>query len=118
MTRTRPTMASHRLDLPSICDICGKDRSTRKHAACSRTRQQLKQDEWADALHDYEELGMAVNLNHARNQDAIRRQREAFARMVGVKNQTRSTSDRQAITHIVQQMAGELGIPYQLELDS
>lgn len=45
--RIRPTMASHRLDLPSICDICGKARSTRKHAACSRTRQQLKQDEWA-----------------------------------------------------------------------
>lgn len=48
--RTRPTMASHRLDLPSICDICGKARSTRKHAACSRTRQQLKQDEWASYM--------------------------------------------------------------------
>lgn len=45
--RERPTMASHRLDLPSICDICGKARSTRKHAKCSRTRQQLKQEEWA-----------------------------------------------------------------------
>lgn len=22
MTRTRPTLASHNLDLPSICDIC------------------------------------------------------------------------------------------------
>lgn len=31
--RTRPTMASHRLDLPSICDICGKARSTRRHGA-------------------------------------------------------------------------------------
>lgn len=77
-----------------------------------------KLTEWADALHDYEELGMAVNLNHARNQDAIRRQREAFARMVGVKNQTRSASDRQALAHLAQQMAGELGIPYQLDLDS
>lgn len=48
--RTRPTMASHRLDLPSICDICGKARSTRKHAACSRIRQQLKQDEWASYM--------------------------------------------------------------------
>lgn len=48
--RARPTMASHRLDLPSICDICGKARSTRKHAACSRTRQQLKQDEWASYM--------------------------------------------------------------------
>lgn len=46
-TRIRPTMASHRLDLPSICDICGKARSTRKHAACSRKRQQIKTAEWA-----------------------------------------------------------------------
>lgn len=48
--RIRPTMASHRLDLPSICDICGKARSTRKHAKCSRTRQQLKQEEWASYI--------------------------------------------------------------------
>ena len=48
--RIRPTMASHRLDLPSICDICGKARSTRKHAKCSRIRQQLKQEEWASYM--------------------------------------------------------------------
>lgn len=45
--RIRPTMASHRLDLPSICDICGNARSTRKHAQCSRIRQKTKQAEWA-----------------------------------------------------------------------
>lgn len=45
--RERPTIAGHRLDLPSICDICGKARSTRKHAKCSRVRQQRKQKEWA-----------------------------------------------------------------------
>ncbi|MNG25970.1 hypothetical protein D3C84_1108910 [compost metagenome] len=45
--RTRPPMTSHRLDLPSLCDICGKARSTRKHRACSRIRQQRKTDEWA-----------------------------------------------------------------------
>ncbi|WP_017519601.1 hypothetical protein ACQCLI_07170 [Pseudomonas nitroreducens] len=45
--RIRPTMASHSLDLPSICDICGKARSTRKHARCSRLRQQTKTAEWA-----------------------------------------------------------------------
>ena len=43
-------MASHRLELPSICDICGKARSTRKHAACSRKRQQLKTTEWASYM--------------------------------------------------------------------
>ncbi|AEB58187.1 hypothetical protein [Ectopseudomonas mendocina] len=45
--RTRPALAGSRLDLPSICDICGKPRSTGKHAACSRTRQQTKQAEWS-----------------------------------------------------------------------
>lgn len=45
--RTRPTMASHRLDLPSVCDVCGKARSTCKHQNCSRLRQQRKSVEWA-----------------------------------------------------------------------
>lgn len=45
--RLRPTMASHRLDLPNICDICGKARSTRRHQSCSRIRQQHKAEEWA-----------------------------------------------------------------------
>lgn len=45
-TRERPAMASKRLDLPSICDICGTARSTRKHQACSRIRQQRKTIEW------------------------------------------------------------------------
>lgn len=49
-SRTRPTMASHRLDLPCICDICGKARSTRKHQNCSRLRQQRKSAEWAALL--------------------------------------------------------------------
>lgn len=48
--RTRPPMASHRLDLPSRCDICGKARSTRKHQVCSRIRQQRKADEWAELM--------------------------------------------------------------------
>lgn len=48
--RTRPPMASHRLDLPSCCDICGKARSTRKHQACSRIRQKRKSAEWAELM--------------------------------------------------------------------
>ncbi|WP_085631236.1 MULTISPECIES: hypothetical protein [unclassified Pseudomonas] len=48
--RTRPTMASHRLDLPSRCDICGEARSTRKHQACSRIRQRRKAAEWAELM--------------------------------------------------------------------
>ena len=44
--RTRPPLASHRLSLPSICDICDFPRSTRKHVKCSRIRQQRKTTEW------------------------------------------------------------------------
>ncbi|OOV90959.1 hypothetical protein MF6396_26965 [Pseudomonas sp. MF6396] len=42
----RPRMATHGLDLPTMCDICGKARSTRNHASCSKIRQQRKNIEW------------------------------------------------------------------------
>lgn len=44
--QTRPRLASHSLDLPVICDICGKAKSTRRHTKCSSIRQQLKTVEW------------------------------------------------------------------------
>lgn len=47
ITRTRPALASKRLDLPSVCDICGSARSTQRHKVCSKLRQQRKADEWA-----------------------------------------------------------------------
>jgi hypothetical protein len=72
--------------------------------------------EWADALHDYEELGVAVNLNHLKTQEALRKQRASFAQMIGIKNKVSDASDRRALGHVVKQMAGELGIPYQLDL--
>ncbi|MBX9612448.1 MAG: phage antirepressor N-terminal domain-containing protein [Burkholderiales bacterium] len=75
-----------------------------------------KQEEWADALHDYEELGVAVNLNHAKAQEALRRQRLSFAQMIGLKNKTTAASDRAALSNVIGQMAAELGVPYQLEL--
>ena len=39
-------MATHSLDLPAMCDICGKARSTRHHSRCSKIRQQRKNVEW------------------------------------------------------------------------
>ncbi|WP_290906271.1 hypothetical protein [Aquabacterium sp.] len=75
-----------------------------------------KHEEWADAVHDYEELGIAVNLNHARAQEAMRKQRAAFAQMIGVRNKTENKADRDAIGAVVKQMAGELGVSYQPDL--
>ena len=64
--RERPTMAGHRLDLPSICDICGNARSTRKHAKCSRIRQQRKQKEWAAYMANIEAKKAQEGRRHAR----------------------------------------------------
>lgn len=64
--RTRPPLASHRLSLPSICDICGKARSTRKHQACSRIRQQLKREEWATYMANLAAKKAQGGRRHAR----------------------------------------------------
>lgn len=75
-----------------------------------------KQEEWADALHDYEELGAAFNMNHAKAQFAMNRQRMQFVQMLGMKNKTEDANDRKAITSLMKQMAGQLGIEYQPDL--
>lgn len=62
--RTRPPLAGHRLDLSSICDICGKARSTRKHVTCSRLRQSRKQAEWAAFMADRALAKKSRNRTH------------------------------------------------------
>ncbi len=49
-SKTRPRIATHTLDLPTICDICGNARSTRRHASCSKRRQQRKSAEWESIM--------------------------------------------------------------------
>ncbi len=46
ITRIRPPLASHSLDLPAICDVCAKGRSTRRHTKCSQIRQQRESGKW------------------------------------------------------------------------
>lgn len=77
---------------------------------------EAKLAEWADALHDYEELGAAFNLKHAKAQEAMDKRRARFVAMLGVKNKTADLKDRQAITRLMQQIAAELGINYQPDL--
>lgn len=43
----RPTLEGQALTLSATCDICGRGRSSGKHAACSRQRQQRWAAEWA-----------------------------------------------------------------------
>lgn len=64
--RQRPTMASQRLDLPNICDICGRARSTRTHESCSRTRQKRKEDEWTALMAEKVAARLAKGRRYAR----------------------------------------------------
>jgi hypothetical protein len=77
---------------------------------------EAKQTEWADALHDYEDLGVAVNLNHIKTQEILLKQRMGLAKVMAIKNQTQGKEDRQMLGHVIQQMAGELGVSYQPDL--
>jgi P22_AR N-terminal domain len=75
-----------------------------------------KRNEWADVLHDYEELGIAINPHHARSQEILRKQRYALAHLLGQLDKTRDKAARGALAHLVKIMAGELGVPYQPDL--
>lgn len=65
-TRTRPAMASKRLDLPSQCDICGFARSTRRHHTCSKLRQKRKSDEWESLMAEKRAARSAREKRYAR----------------------------------------------------
>ena len=64
--RIRPTMASKRLDLPSLCDICGFARSTRRHQGCSKLRQQRKTEEWDNFMAEKLAARLAKERRYAR----------------------------------------------------
>ncbi|MBS0501133.1 MAG: hypothetical protein JSR74_12520 [Proteobacteria bacterium] len=72
-----------------------------------------KQEEWADALHDYEELGVAINLNHHRVQGA---KVNALIRAVALRAKTADEADRKLMASLVARLAGEIGLAYQPEL--
>ena len=72
-----------------------------------------KQEEWADALHDYEELGVAINLNHHRVQGA---KVNALIRAVALRGKTENQTDRTLMGHLVARLASDIGLPYQPEL--
>lgn len=75
-----------------------------------------KQSEWDDALHDYEELGVAVNLRHERTQAALVKHSLAFARIVATRSKTSDATDRAALGQLLARLARDMDVTYQLEL--
>lgn len=72
--------------------------------------------EWQIALRDYEVHGEAINQNHIKHREALRRDRMALMSMYNTKNATRDADDRTQITRVIRQASAELGLPYQSDL--
>jgi hypothetical protein len=64
--RIRPALASKRLDLPSVCDICGFARSIRRHQGCSKLRQRRKTEEWDNFMAEKLAARLAKERRYAR----------------------------------------------------
>lgn len=77
---------------------------------------EAKITEWDDALHEYEEMGVAYNLNHARTKDATRRDRMSFMAACKIREGLSDEKNRKASEHVLGVWAGELGAPYQPDL--
>lgn len=75
-----------------------------------------KLEEWADALHDYEEFGAAFNMNHARNQEASGRQFMRVAAMLKIKAQLPAQNERRLMDSMIVKATDGLGIAYQPDL--
>lgn len=69
-----------------------------------------------DALHDYEELGVAINLSHAKNQDVTERQFMRVASILKTKAQLKEAKERQLMDAMIAQAAEDLGIAYQPDM--
>lgn len=72
-------------------------------------------NEWADALHDYETLGSAVNERHLAGQATLRAA-NAAVKLIRAKASTASKVDRGLIDGLLQNLSRENGIPYQPDL--
>lgn len=107
--RTRPTLASHNLHLPSICDICGGARSTGKHAKCSRTRQQTKQAEYPPSWPNWPP-NASPNRSAAAMTVEIRCRYATGTYVATVKGEKRTASNTISARHAAEAMAVKLGL--------
>jgi len=77
---------------------------------------EAKLNEWADALHDYEALGVAINKNQMGAAKLELARINALVRLQTVKNRTESKHDRKALAEAQKVISKELGLPVQSDL--
>ena len=75
-----------------------------------------KRIEFAQALHDYETLGIAINRNHFGADEMRRKQRLTVAKLIQIKSATADAADRHVLANLIGEAAGEIGATYQPDL--
>lgn len=75
-----------------------------------------KRIEFAQALHDYETLGIAINRNHFGADEMRRKQRLTVVALVNAKNKTATPADRKLFEAMIAEAASEVGATYQPDL--
>jgi hypothetical protein len=77
---------------------------------------EAKLNEWADALHDYEELGIAVKKNNHSSAQLELARINTSLRLISAKSRTASIVDRKTIESMQGVLAKHIGIPFQADL--
>lgn len=73
---------------------------------------EAKHDEWIAALDDYESLGAAFNMNHAKAQAALERQQLHLARLAKAAESAKDPQAKALLERLVGDAAGKLGYSY------
>lgn len=72
--------------------------------------------EWHDVIHDYEELGYAVNPNHPDQLRNRERMQKHLMQLVKAQESTKEPANRKLIQGMVADYAINAGLPYQPDL--
>lgn len=72
--------------------------------------------EWHDVIHDYEELGYAVNPNHPDQQRNRERVQKHLMQLVKAHETTKEPANRKLLQTMVAEAAIDAGLPYQPDL--
>lgn len=75
-----------------------------------------KQLDYAQALHDYETLGIAINRNHFGAEEILCKQRLAVGKLIQIKTNTPDLADRRVLSQLIGDAAAEIGAAYQPDL--
>jgi len=79
---------------------------------------EAKHEAWDDLLHDYEVASGILSKNESLKSESVRlRKISSFLSICREKRVTQSIADRLTLSDLAQQLAAEVGVPYQMDFE-